>query len=1071
MVDIIFIYISNKYLMKDVDKNEIIINVLRKYSRIINFSVDELNFFYRGKLLTNLMNKKIGKLNHKTINIFVTKINKPKQNEIINTNILCSLCHSRAKLNLEEEDKISLYDCIQKHKISGLTIKEFIESQKIEEKIRCDICGISKINCGKNFYINSEEKIICRLCSYRLSNELMIEYNSFFNKCKNHFNEYISYCDTCKKNMCQKCEEVHAKHKILLFKKIFPDTKIKSILSEIEQNKKNMNIYLHELRKIKALISEAIKNEMKYSDNYINLCEAISGCLKNTKNYETLNNILNFKFKNVRKDISNFLKDTLNDKIKFILKKFKESKEGIATYGIKDNDSKIKIFGKDFVENNKENCFLLKNSTIYDIEEYYSLNKEKNNLQIKVIMSENMESMKGMFSDCLSFLSFPSISEWNTINIKEMSGIFNNCTQLDTLPDISKWNTKNVSDMSYMFNNCSSLKCLPDISKWNTENVSNMSYMFNNCSSLKYLPNISKWNTKTVIDMSNIFNNCSSLEILPDISKWNIKNVIYLNSLFKNCKALKKLPDINKWDTTNTISMSSIFYNCISLFDLPDISHWKTSKVTDISSIFFNCNNLEYLPDISGLNTKNIKYLNSIFENCEKLKRLPDISHWNTSNAINLSNLFSNCKSLIYMPDISKWNISKVKDISYLFYNCHNLPYLPDISKWNIKMVNKFDKMFCGCTSLNNINNIPNISIWNLPNEKYKKMYNENSVFYTLINDAHTNFLINFRHALKNHKIVVDNKTFHLEILTSRDILRGIEFQIFNMNESKYSELFDSSLNIQGDFLLSFSLNGLEKIINKEYNEIKKKEILKSFFDIFCPVINISNFERKYKDKKDLIICEFFPKKYKKNELYFDTELINYFKYLRLNIICKSQTNYEDLLHYQKDNSATTNPKIVSRLLSFFFSFETNFCNVKIIKDALNEALERSKINREEYMNLHLLSSFIYWISSFIRGKLKLEINPKSLLNQFIDQNGEDEILRFFRLFLGFTSNLLLSTICLYGNMKTEAIEKLKLDEITINFAIPKYKNGLVILYKIPNFSKAIAEQKKYIEQMKCLIY
>ena len=184
MKDVIFIYMNNKYLMKDVENNEFINKILRTYSGVINFDTNELNFFYRGKLLTNLMNKKIGNLNHKTINIFVTKINKSKKNKMINTNILCSLCHSQAKFKLEEEDKISLYDCKQKHKISGLTIKEFIENQKIEEKIRCDICGISKIDCSEDFSISSENKIICQLCSYRLSKELMIKYNSFFNKCK-----------------------------------------------------------------------------------------------------------------------------------------------------------------------------------------------------------------------------------------------------------------------------------------------------------------------------------------------------------------------------------------------------------------------------------------------------------------------------------------------------------------------------------------------------------------------------------------------------------------------------------------------------------------------------------------------------------------------------------------------------------------------------------------------------------------------------------------------------------------------------------------------------------------------
>ena len=55
-----------------------------------------------------------------------------------------------------------------------------------------------------------------------------------------------------------------------------------------------------------------------------------------------------------------------------------------------------------------------------------------------------------------------------------------------------------------------------------------------------------------------------------------------------------------------------------------------------------------------------------------------------------------------------------------------------------------------------------------------------------------------------------------------------------------------------------------------------------------------------------------------------------------------------------------------------------------------------------------------------------------------------------------------------YFEMKPEDIKKLKLDEIMINFAIPKYKNGLTLLYKIPHFSKVIAERR---EEFHCLIY
>ena len=51
--------------------------------------------------------------------------------------------------------------------------------------------------------------------------------------------------------------------------------------------------------------------------------------------------------------------------------------------------------------------------------------------------------------------------------------MFCGCLSLLSLPDISKWNTNNVNDMSFMLSGCSSLLSLPDISKWNTNNVTN----------------------------------------------------------------------------------------------------------------------------------------------------------------------------------------------------------------------------------------------------------------------------------------------------------------------------------------------------------------------------------------------------------------------------------------------------------------------------------------------------------------------------------------------------------------------------------------------------------------------
>ena len=153
-------------------------------------------------------------------------------------------------------------------------------------------------------------------------------------------------------------------------------------------------------------------------------------------------------------------------------------------YKVGNNIDKIKLFGSQFVENNKDKCYLLIDNKKYDLCEYYELNDNqiKNNiLEVKLIETQNITNMYAMFRYCHSLNSLPDISNWNTSNVTNMSYMFYECNSLNSLPDISKWNTSNVTNMSFMFYNCKSLNSLPDISKWNTSNVTNMSSMFKGC--------------------------------------------------------------------------------------------------------------------------------------------------------------------------------------------------------------------------------------------------------------------------------------------------------------------------------------------------------------------------------------------------------------------------------------------------------------------------------------------------------------------------------------------------------------------------------------------------------------
>ena len=308
------------------------------------------------------------------------------------------------------------------------------------------------------------------------------------------------------------------------------------------------------------------------------------------------------------------------------------------------NKNQIKIFGKKFVENNKNNCYLLVNGKQNELSQYLILNEDSKSdfLHIKLIEKET---------------------------ITNMSDMFYNCTSLNTLPDISEWDTKNVNNMSYMFSGCRELISLLDISKWNTENVTTMSYMFSNCISLKTLPDISKWNTKNVREINDMFYDCDSLISLPDISKWNTNNVNNISYMFYGCSSLKILPDISKWNTKNVTNMKGIFSGCIFI---PDITQLDTQNVTDMSYIFYNCKSIMILPNISKWNTKNVINMSYMFWGCEKLKSLPDLSKWNTKNVTNMNYMFYNCISLISLPDISKWELNKEVKTEGMFEDCND---------------------------------------------------------------------------------------------------------------------------------------------------------------------------------------------------------------------------------------------------------------------------------------------------------------------------------------------------------------------------------------------------------------
>ena len=210
----------------------------------------------------------------------------------------------------------------------------------------------------------------------------------------------------------------------------------------------------------------------------------------------------------------------------------------------------VKIFGKLFVENNKDNIKIIYNNKEYDLTEYFEVDSKENSLKIKItkIGDKLIKDLAHMFYDCSSLISLPDdFINGDISKVDEISYMFYNCTSLISLPEtIKNLDTSNIRFMTSLFQGCSSLTTLPEgIKNWDTSNVYDMMFLFRNCFSLISLPDISRWNTIKTYSMLGIFENCYSLISLPNIRKWKTPKLKSVNSIFNGCLSLTYLPKID----------------------------------------------------------------------------------------------------------------------------------------------------------------------------------------------------------------------------------------------------------------------------------------------------------------------------------------------------------------------------------------------------------------------------------------------------------------------------------------------------------------------------------------------
>jgi len=530
-----------------------------------------------------------------------------------------------------------------------------------------------------------------------------IDYDNKLLKCQQHgddFEKYIAYCQKCKTNLCNKCCIGCIKHqnKVIVFsydeETLKKSEYIKKIISEknivneqeINTNQINFNIINinEEGNEEQYFLGNNIDNDNNDNENekfnyinnekklgiynFINLFKII---IKDYQDYPNFNHIETIY--NLEKFVNYYLSDYNEINLNY---EFNEE-------NIKDDS--IELFGKEFFFNNKENCFLIINEKIMDLNHTIKLNDIfyiiPNNYPIKLDVRlierkrKVMTNWTSMFNSISTITSKSNFDGYDSSNITSFRKMFYNCEFIENIPDISKLNTKSLSDISFMFFNCSSLKALPDISKWNTENVIFSNKMFENCSSLTSLPGISNWNINKIKYMNYMFKNCSSIPNLKELLNWNISAQTITTDMFQGTMMISERENniIENENNRKEINFKNIvkkicwcFYNdnefnkylfffiFIPLFCIIFISFFPLRNSFDLDVL------KEYvhkpLKYINTTNDTNIRYIAS-FHKITNLTKIKENEKEYINNLLNFTNINENITFEFYQERNKLYNI------------------------------------------------------------------------------------------------------------------------------------------------------------------------------------------------------------------------------------------------------------------------------------------------------------------------------------------------------------------------------------------------------------------------------
>ena len=274
-----------------------------------------------------------------------------------------------------------------------------------------------------------------------------------------------------------------------------------------------------------------------------------------------------------------------NEEIKYNTneKEFKgnKNKKFDLKYLVEKENLQTPLFGKNFVANNKDKCYIIIDNIDCELKRNHKFSKIGEHIVTLVITDDNINFIK-MFSN----YSFSNITggfdtEFNPYLI-DISGLEN--------LDVSQ-----CTDLHGMFNGCKNIKNFECLKNWNVSNCENFEGIFAYCN-MTDVNFLSSWKVDKAIDLGGIFYGCEKLSNLEGIKNWNVGRAKCFRDAFNNCKGLTDVNVLQNWNMSKANAINGMFCHCKNLVNVESLFKWKLNSGIRKVNIFWDCGKLKNVP-------------------------------------------------------------------------------------------------------------------------------------------------------------------------------------------------------------------------------------------------------------------------------------------------------------------------------------------------------------------------------------------------------------------------------------------------------------------------------------------